>query len=203
MKKDSYSDEEILDGMKRQDSDIMLFIYRKNFRSVKHYIESNSGNTKDAEDAFQDALILMFDKIRHNTLNLQCSFSTYLFSIVKNLWLRQLTHKNKSKISDVDCDTIATEAPEILDDLINAERRKIFLQHFNEISTDCQKIIRLVIRGHSITEITQVMGYTSEQHTKNRRFRCKKSLIERILKNPNYKELTNEKRGDDYSLPRW
>jgi RNA polymerase sigma factor (sigma-70 family) len=203
MGKENYTDQEIIDGIKRQDSDVLLFIYKKNFRSVKHYIENNNGNEKDAEDVFQDVLIILFDKIRHKTLNLQCSFHTYLFSVLKYTWLRQLMYRDQKKFTNENCDDLSSENIGLVDDIINSERRKIFLQHFNEISQDCQKIIRLILKGYSITEITKVMGYLSEQHTKNRRFRCKKNLIERILKNPNYKELTNERTGEDYSVPRW
>jgi RNA polymerase sigma factor (sigma-70 family) len=203
MGKENYSDQEILDGIKRQDSEILLFIYKKNFRSVKHYIENNSGNEKDAEDIFQDVLITLFDKIRLNTLNLHCSFHTYLFSVLKFAWLRQLALKDQKRFSIEDCDDFSNEYLGLTDDLLKTERRNMFLQHFNEISQDCQKIIRLILKGYTITEITKVMGYQSEQHTKNRRFRCKKNLIERILKNPNYKELTNERTGENYSVPRW
>jgi len=203
MGKEKYTDQEIIDGIRRQDSDVLLFIYKRNFRSVKHYIENNTGNEKDAEDVFQDVLITLFDKIRANSLILQCSFHTYLFSVLKVAWLRQLTLKNQKKVSIEDCDNLSNENLGFMDDLIKTERRKMFLLHFNEISQDCQKIIRLILKGYSITEITKVMGYISEQHTKNRRFRCKKNLIERIFKNPNYKELTNERTGKNYSVPRW
>lgn len=203
MGKEKYTDQEIIDGIRRQDSDVLLFIYKRNFRSVKHYIENNTGNEKDAEDVFQDVLITLFDKIRANSLILQCSFHTYLFSVLKVAWLRQLTLKNQKKVSIEDCDNLSNENLGFMDDLIKNERRKMFLLHFNEISQDCQKIIRLILKGYSITEITKVMGYISEQHTKNRRFRCKKNLIERIFKNPNYKELTNERTGKNYSVPRW
>lgn len=203
MRKDNYTDQEIVDGIKRHDAAVLVFIYKRNFRSVKHYIENNSGNEKDAEDVFQDVLITLFDKIRNDTLNLHCSFHTYLFSVLKITWLRQLSHRDQKKFSIEDCDDISNEFVGLNDDLLESERRKVFLQHFNEISQDCQKIIRLILKGYSITEITKIMGYQSEQHTKNRRFRCKKNLIERILKNPNYKELTNERTGENYSVPRW
>ncbi len=203
MGKENYTDLEIIDGIRGQDSDVLLFIYRNNFRSVKHYIENNSGSEKDAEDIFQDVLITLFDKIRQNSLTLQCSFHTYLFSVLKIAWLRQLMYKDQKTVSIENCDEYSNETLGLMDDLIKTERRKMFLQHFNEISYDCQKIIRLILQGYSITEVTKVMGYLSEQHTKNRRFRCKKNLIERILKNPNYKELSNERTGKDYSVPRW
>ena len=43
-----------------------------------------------------------------------------------------------------------------------------------------KKVLRYFIEGMSIAEITRKMGYKSEQHTKNRRYRCKLSLIKQI-----------------------
>jgi hypothetical protein len=40
--------------------------------------------------------------------------------------------------------------------------------------------LRYFIEGMSIAEITRKMGYKSSQHTKNRRYRCKLSLIKLI-----------------------
>ncbi|MDP4208807.1 MAG: sigma-70 family RNA polymerase sigma factor [Bacteroidota bacterium] len=203
MKRDNYTDQEILTGIKHQNSEIMMFIYQKNFRSVRHYIEQNNGSDKDAEDLFQDALILIFHKVREGSLVLTSSFNTYIFSIVKKNWLKQLDKRKRQNIVIDECDNFILEEDGLIEDLLKLEREKIINQHFNELSPDCQKIITLFLKGHSITEITKVMGFSSEQHTKNRRFRCKKSLIERILKNPYFKELTNGKFGTDYQIPRW
>ena len=60
------------------------------------------------------------------------------------------------------------------------DRLEIFRRNFDSLSTDCQKVLRYFIEGMSIAEITRKMGYRSEQHTKNRRYRCKLSLIKQI-----------------------
>ncbi len=203
MKKSSYTDEEIIKGIQSQNNDVLLYVYRKNLRSVRYYIEKNSGSTKDAEDIFQDALVLMYHKIREGTLELTSSFHTYLFSIVKLHWLKQLNQRERRKTDYEECDKFVNDNEGLLEDLIQAERKAVFIRHFNELTTDCQKIIKLFLKGLMISEITKLMGFNSEQHTKNRRFRCKKVLIEKILQDPYFKELTNERFGKDYQIPRW
>jgi len=203
MKKDSHTDIEIINGIKNQNSDILLFVYRKNYRAVRYYIEKNSGSDKDAEDVFQDAMILLYNKIREENLELKCSVHTYLFSVVKLLWLGQLKRREIRKTETDDCDTFISENTGILESILQTERKAIFLKHFNELTNDCQRIIAYFLKGFSISEITKVMGYSSEQHTKNRRLRCKKSLLEKIVQNPHYKELANGTIGNDYQVPRW
>lgn len=203
MRRENYTDQEILDGIKLQNNDILLFIYQKNFRSVRHFIENNNGSNQDAEDVFQDTMILIFDKINGNSLVLNCSIHTYLFSVAKILWRKQLNFKESRKIDIEECDSFIGNNDDILETIVRTEQRSIFLKHYNELTEDCQTIIKYFLRGLSISEITKTMGYSSEQHTKNRRFRCKKTLIEKILKNPYYKELTNGTVETDSEIPRW
>ncbi len=203
MKKGHYTDEEIIKGIQSQNNDVLLYIYRKDLRSVRYYIEKNSGTDKDAEDIFQDALIFVYYKIRDGALELKSSFHTYLFSVVKIYWLKHLEQRERRKTNHEECDKFISENEGLLEDIIKTERRNIFIKHFNELTPDCQKIIKLFIRGLTISEITKLMGYNSEQHTKNRRFRCKKILIEKILQDPYFKEMTNERFGKNYQIPRW
>jgi RNA polymerase sigma factor (sigma-70 family) len=203
MSKGSFTDQEIIDGIKQQNSEVLLFVYHKNFRSVRHYIEKNNGSNQDAEDVFQDAMILIFDKINEDNFVLNCSIHTYLFSASKILWLKQLKFKERRKVVIEECDDFISNNEGILDTILRTERKSIFLKHYNELTEDCQTIIKYFLRGLSISEITKTMGYSSEQHTKNRRFRCKKTLIEKILKNPYYKELTNGTVETDSQIPRW
>lgn len=203
MKKDAYTDGEILKGIQNQDGDILLFVYQKSYRSVKYYVEKNGGTVKDAEDLFHDALINLYDRLREGNFESKSSPHTYLFSIVKLLWLNQLRTREKRKTMPDECDNFISENEGILDSILQTERKAIFIKHFNELSEDCQKIIKYFLKGFTISEITKTMGFSSEQHTKNRRFRCKKSLIERIIQNPHYKELANGTIGENYQVPRW
>lgn len=203
MKKNTYTDDEIMNGIYSQESNILLFMYRKNFRSVKYYIEKNGGVEKDAEDLFQDAMILIYSKIREGKLELKCSIHTYLFSVVKIMWLSQLRKQESRKTNIDECDSFISDNEGILEAIIKTERKAIFLRHFEDLSADCKKIITYFLKGFSISEITNVMGFSSEQHTKNRRFRCKKSLLEKITLDPHYKELANGTIGKDNQIPRW
>ena len=203
MKKDSLTDADIVSGIRNQSSSVLLFVYRKNFRSVKYYVEKNSGTDKDAEDVFQDAMLLLYTKIREESLDLKCSIHTYLFSIVKLLWISQLKKRDVRKTASEECDSFISDNEDVVDSIIQTERKSLFIKHYNELTEDCKKIIKYFLKGFSISEITKIMGFSTEQHTKNRRFRCKTSLIEKILQNPHYKELTNGTVGKDIQIPRW
>ena len=88
---------EILEGIKNCDSRVLEFVYQNYFQSIKHFVTSNNGTMDDAKDVFQDALTVIFEKIRNNNLKLNVRFSTYLFSVSKNIWLRELKRNKKQK----------------------------------------------------------------------------------------------------------
>jgi len=148
-------------------------------------------------------MLLLYSKVIDGPLELNCSVHTYLFSIIRILWLKQLKFQERRKIVIEDCDNFISNNEGILDTILKIERKTVFLKHYNELTQDCQKIIKYFLNGLSISEITKMMGYNSEQHTKNRRFRCKRTLIEKILHNPYYKELANGTVGENSEIPRW
>lgn len=203
MKQNKYTDQDIIEGIKTQNKNILLYIYKQNFRSILKYIENNNGNESDAEDVFQDALLVIFEKIRKDELTLTCSFGTFLYSIAKHHWLRTLRARNNQINSQEECDEIINNEPGITEILIQAERKKLVIQHYNTISEECKKIIKFLIDGFTLDEITKIMGFSSIQHTKNKRLKCKKYLITSIMANPRFKELSNGKTGENYQIPRW
>jgi RNA polymerase sigma factor (sigma-70 family) len=193
MKKHSYTDKEIFEGIIKQNNDVFLFIYQQNFRSVKKFIQENSCSEKDAEDLFQDVIVLLFNKIKDDAFSLTCSFNTYLFSIIKNQWLRTLKQRKQRNTSFEECDNFLNNEPEIFEELLQVERKNLFIRHFNELPEECRKIIKLWLKGCSLDELKEFMGYNSVQHTKNKKLACKKTLIGKIINNPRFNELTNEK----------
>ena len=54
-----YTDEAILEGIRGQQRDAVLFVYKEYFPTIKYLITSNSGTEVDAEDVFQDALVII------------------------------------------------------------------------------------------------------------------------------------------------
>lgn len=198
MRREIFSDSEIIQGIHLQRSDVLLYLYSKNYRIVKDLIEKSTGSETEAEDIFQDALIILFNKIRNNELQLTSSIHTYLIAIAKNLWYHILAKKKKVFFEEI---TDYKESENFFDAMLILERKKIFVQHFFELSEGCQKLIKLYIKHTLIQDITITMGYSSEQFTRNKKTRCKQSLLNKILKNPYFKNVSNERSGKSDLLP--
>ena len=193
----------IIESIKNRDRGALLEIYQIYFPQIRHYILSNSGNQFDAEDIFQDAMVIVYMKVKESTFSLTSSFSTYLLGVARFLWLEELLRKRKFFGTDTGNINLIGIQDDLIDDYLKLERRKLLLYHFNELSEDCKKLLGLYFNEVPVSRITVLMGYSNDQYTKNRRLACKERLIRTIWNNPRFKELKNEAYQQDTKVPRW
>ena len=188
----SFTDDQILKGILRHDNLVLSYIYKQYYYKVNAFVRKNSGTEEDVSDIFQEAIIVIYRKLKENDLLFENrSFETYLFSVCRLLWLKNLRtiKTEKEKIND----SLPFNEEVYDDDLNNVieknERYLLYQKHFRNISTDCQKILQMFFDKVPIRQIAQVMGFKSEKYVKSRKFKCKDLLIERIKQDTEYKKL--------------
>jgi RNA polymerase sigma factor (sigma-70 family) len=186
----SYTNEAIITGLKAQNVEIIKYIYEKFFQQIRFLIRSNSGTEMDAEDIFQDALVVIYQKKSTENIELTCSFGTYLYSICRHLWLQRLRKREFShecrEIIDLDEHQDNHDIDEILDD---NEKYKLFQLHFLKLSAMDQKVLKLFMSKISSKEIASIMGYKSDKYAKFRKYICKEKLKNSILNDPQYQKI--------------
>jgi RNA polymerase sigma factor (sigma-70 family) len=188
-----YTDEAIIDGLKGRDSGIIRYIYKEYYPTIKFLITTNSGTETDAEDVFQDALVVLYRKIARENLVLTSSFKTFLYSICRNLWLQRLDRRVFSNefLEMEDLGEIQEnqffEQPED-----ENEKYRLFQQHFLRLSEDCQKILKLFLGKTSLREIADIMGFKTEKYAKTRKFMCKEKLKNSIINDPGFKKYLTD-----------
>jgi len=190
-----YTVEAIIEGIRLNDNTILQYIYRKYFSKIKFFVLKNSGNDEEAKDVFQDGIILIYKKIQNNSLKLDCSFQTYIYSVCRYIWLKQLKDK-KMKTAPLYDDGDNLELRDDYEDLYNEnERFKLYQHHFKQLNEDCQKVLQLFLKKVPLEEIAKIMGYSSGKYAKKRKYLCKEKLIKNIQNDSKYKsfKLTDEK----------
>lgn len=201
--REKYSIDDLLQGIANSDTSVLKYLYKENYKTIRHLVVSNNGHDEDARDVFQESMVVLFRKVREKDFKLTSSIGTFIYSIARLIWLKELNHKKK-KVEFINLNKSYTGVDTEVFDLINRnEKLKLYREKFEELSDDCKKVLRMFLNNIPIKEITGIMGYSSDQHTKNRRFRCKKTLVSIIKKSSKYKELRNEKDEDNRDLPRW
>src|SRR5210317_1506630 len=114
------SDEEIITGLRKRDNRVLQYIYKNSFQPVKQLILNNAGSENDAEDIFQEALIIIFKKLKEEVkFELTSAFTTYVYSISRLLWLKHLRNIKRIEIDPLNRDheeRIEFEPPSPVDD---------------------------------------------------------------------------------------
>lgn len=190
-----YSDEAIIEGLRLRSDYIIKYMYQEMFPMIRYLVVKNSGNDEDAEDVFQDGLIVVFKKIRDHELDLTCSFRTYIYSVCRNIWLQKLSKRKQyaREFSDVES---FVDLPDKVDQFQEEEMEKyrLYQQHFLTLGEDCQKVLLLFMKKQSLKEIAVEMGYKTEKYAKTRKYLCKEELKKRIINDPKcHKFLSDDK----------
>jgi len=187
-----YTVEAILEGLKTSDSNVLEYIYKKYFPIVRFFVIKNSGTDEDAKDVFQEAIILIYKKLKDESLDLNCAFKTYIYSVCRILWLRQL-EKKKVRNEVVTDNQVFVQLDEDIEELVaEQEQFRIYQKHFQLLHKDCQEILQLFLKKVPLKEIAQKMNIKSDKYLKKRKYACKEALIKRIQNDPDYKRVRNE-----------
>lgn len=184
-----YNVDQILDGIRQSDVTVLEFVYKSFYPYIKHFIVNNSGNEDDAKDVFQEAIVIIFRKLKSNRLEISCSFKTYLYSVCRLLWLKQLEKqkiRNELSIDNDDYIELEDKTKVVME---KSEQFSLYQHYFEIMSNDCKKVLELSLKKVSLKKIAQVMGYKSDKYAKKRKYQCKEKLIQKIKEDPKFKEL--------------
>ncbi len=188
------SDDEIITGLRRRDNRVLQYIYKNSFNPIKQLIVSNAGSENDAEDIFQEALIIIFKRLRKEQhFKLSAAFSTYIYSIARLLWLKYLREIRKIEIDPLNRDheeRIEFEPPSPVQD--KDLRMAIYQRTLLKIPEDCQNILRLTAQDLTSAEIARQLGFRSEGYVRKRRHTCKEFLVNKIKEDPDYQAMMED-----------
>ncbi len=189
-----YSDEAIIEGLRLRSDYIIKYIYQELFPMILFLVTKNNGSEEDAEDVFQDSLIIVFKKIKANEFDLSCSFRTYLYSVSRNLWLQKLSKRKQFSREFSDVETYITMTDYALSEKNQDELEKfrLYQQHFLTLNDDCQKVLLLFLKKVSLKDIAVEMGYKTEKYAKTRKYLCKEELKKRIINDPKCQKFLSD-----------
>ncbi|MGB3466113.1 MAG: sigma-70 family RNA polymerase sigma factor [Cyclobacteriaceae bacterium] len=173
------SNQLIVYGIKKGDKLIIEKVYQEYFFLISNYVKRNSGSAEDAKDIFQEALIIIYHNVSKKDFVLDCKFSTYLYSICKNLWLKHL-RDHPDKKTDIMCiDELKADA-----DTEAAVREgllyEVYLKKFEMLSGRCQEVLKMYFAKIDMKSIARSLNLSSESYAKKKKFKCKEQLIKSI-----------------------
>lgn len=167
------NERELLQGLAKNDKKAVETIYSQNYNMVQALIIRNNGSADDARDTFQEAMIVLYEKVRSGTFELNCQIKTYLYSVSRRLWLKRLQQMSRY-IPEVENlqDTVPVE-----EEVEEHERRNTEFQlmdkAINNLGEPCKSLLEAYyLRKRSMQEIAASFGYTNADNAKNQKYKC-------------------------------
>ena len=140
------TEDELLFKLKRNDNTAFRTVYKECLPMVVKHIRLNNGNTEDAEDLFQEALIVLIRKLQEPGFELSSKLSSYLFSIVKKNWLYKLRGKKTWVEGGEVIEGIADDSP---DEILQKQEKKWKAVRFRFCMLPNQKLTCPKIQMHT------------------------------------------------------
>ena len=172
------SDDQLLAGLANGSDAILAELYKRYFPVVLHLVTSNSGSEDDAKDIYQEALIVLYEKVTEGSLELHCQLKTYLYSVGRRLWLKQLSLRNRNGPLQYDAELMDTDtAVSVDDELTEQEVRdrqfELMADSLDRLGEPCRTLLEdFYIRHLSMQEITDKFGYTNADNAKTQKYKC-------------------------------
>jgi len=165
-------DNEILIDLKGENNEAYGRLYRQYFGMVNSFVAQNRGTTADAEDIFQDVLLVLFEKLKNDNFELTASLKTYIFAISKNLWFKRLrTTSREIGLEDFHSEKFIQE----IDIAIDGERTltEKLANYFHKITKHCNRLIHdIFYKEKTIEQIQTEYGYSSKHNAINQKHKC-------------------------------
>lgn len=166
---------EMLRSLQSGDQKALKLVYRQHYQTIMNLVLNNGGSLQEAKDVYQEALIVFYEKLQEDDFELNCSIKTFIYSVSRRLWLKQLQRKSRytDDLSDTD-EFIQVESEDMEQKEDQYHAMQVALEGLGE---PCRSILKdFYINNQSMDEITEKFGYTNADNAKNQKYKCLKRL---------------------------
>ncbi|MHA7058271.1 RNA polymerase sigma factor [Aquimarina sp. M1] len=184
----SIKNQQIIDGIITGDRVILKSFYKKNLPVVKKLILQYRGTTEDVEDIFQEALVVLYHKLRSGSLEINSSIHNYFIEICKNKWRNQLRKQSRIYYDDLLIDQVQDYTGSIINALIQKDKEQLYHKHLSNLKDHHKNILQLFFEKKSMKEIANITGYT-EGYARKKKFQVKEHLLRMMKNDLLYREL--------------
>ena len=163
----------LLEGLAASEKKAVETIYRENYNMVQSLIINNNGSSDDAKDIFQEAMIVLYEKVRSGAFELNCQIKTFVYSVSRRLWLKRLQQQNRYAASNDSIEMVVA----VEEDLEDHEQRnaefEMMEKAINSLGEPCKSLLEAYyLQKQNMQVIAANFGYTNADNAKNQKYKC-------------------------------
>ena len=149
-------------------------LYRQGFPLVNRYVGRRGGSAQDAQDVFQDALVMLYEQATSGTLVLTASASTYLLGISRNLWHHEV--RRRSRLPHAPLPAGWEPAAGAAEDPPTAPALAV-LDYVEQLGEKCKSLLLgFYYFQQPLSQLADAHGYRSVRSATVQKFKCLERL---------------------------
>lgn len=160
----------LLERLQENEQEAYISLYRLYYPDLARYVLRNNGSREDAEDVFQETLLVLLHKIREENFILNAELKTFLYAINRNQWLKKL----RSRHIVVPVEYAENISAHIDIDLKQHQQSENWLERlFENITGHCVVLItRIFLKQHEPDVLIKELGYKNSHTFQNQKYKC-------------------------------
>ena len=186
-----FTEDQFIDGLRTGNNEVLSVLYKKYYNIVLKFIVNNSGTQEAAQDIYQETIIVLYENVQKPNFELNCQLQTYIYSIAKRLWLKQLKKNSKTFLfKDDDENDLVDVSEEITEHLNKESDLDKMNQSLVELGEPCATLIKdFYIQKLSMDDIAEKFGYTNADNAKNQKYKCLQRLKKCFFENTTVEQI--------------
>jgi RNA polymerase sigma factor (sigma-70 family) len=151
-------------------------LYKEYFNTVLRFITKNQGTFEDAQDIFQDTMLVLTEKLRKDDFVLTATLKTYIMAIAKNLWFKKLRNFNKKVSFEEDIHQKFLGEVSIFIEKEKTYWDKLYY-YLDKITHHCSKLLHdLYFHNKTLEQIKEEYGYSTLHNAQNQKYKCMEQI---------------------------
>ena len=171
------TDREVILGILNNSEDTLNKLYKAYFAMILQFILNNNGDEDDAKDVYQEAIIILYNKIKEGNFELSSKLKTFIYSVCRRIWLKKLS-QNSKKIGNINDYEDVFVVDEDVDHHEEKDLQFVKMQSaLDHLGEPCKTIIQdFYIHNLSMQDICEKFGYTNTDNAKTQKYKCLQRL---------------------------
>jgi RNA polymerase sigma factor (sigma-70 family) len=173
-----FTDSQFIDGLKTNSNEVLTALYKKYYSIVLKFIVSNNGTQEEAQDVYQETIIIVYENVRKVGFELNCQLQTYIYAIAKRLWLKQLKQNGKTFLFRENEEHELADVTNDINDYLKTENDILKINKSMQLLGEpCNTILTdFYILKLNMDEIAEKFGYTNSDNAKTQKYKCLQRL---------------------------
>lgn len=162
----------LLQGLARNDKKAVETIYKENFNLIQALVINNNGSAEDAKDVFQEAMIVLYQKVKSGSFELNCQIKTFVYSVCRRLWLKRLMQQSRYSLQE-NTDELVVVDDEVEDQEKRNTEFSMMEKAMGSLGEPCQSLLHaFYMQKKNMQEIAAGFGYTNAENAKTQKYKC-------------------------------